>query len=405
MAGLRRKSRVPLEILLGEVRAEDHNEPLYGLVDPLHLYVFEQPRRTFDEIGSFANGLAVRQINPILVARFTSRKAFARYVLALNRMWKRRYQPSRMAPNDRADGKPVFQVLISGERRVRAFRHLATVGCDVCRESENGSTCFERHYPHGLVRAQFRVDIDPMEVFYLQNIENTHRLPPEHESARAYQRLYLLVRSIDPNYPLATFAHGMGRTPETMRRAFRFIGLPEKMQEHVAAGDLGYGIACEIARLQPFVNEPELFEVEVAVIASRTRLPDFRASVTRRIIALASGQGELLGGDVETARLERLAARRLTVHRAYGRELDAGIAYMVRILRLTLHGELGGVNSPYANGSIRKKLRRFIELQRLSLQHCRFLYRRRDVVDLTAMLDEEETLLNALDLAAAAQTT
>ena len=27
-------------------------------------------------------------------------------------------------------------------------------------------------------------------------------------------------------------------------------GLPVKMQEHVAAGDLGYGVACEIARLQ-----------------------------------------------------------------------------------------------------------------------------------------------------------
>lgn len=342
------------------------------------IIVLRQPRQTFDEqyIASLAENIKLVGLLKSLIVVGYSAVKFRQYLRAKNRVWGTRYRLRQFRPS--RDGRsPVYHVLIAGECRLRAIRRLG--------------------WPR--VDARFGHDVDPISAMYIQNAENSYVPPPEHEQAYAYQRLFSVIRQADPEFPVAAFARHVRRSPETIRRALQFCALPFAVQEGVQRGAIRYGIAVELARLQSFVEDGELLDLMRGAVINETKVPDFRVLVGKRLDALRSGQQDLLRAIMaaaQEAESKRLYRRR-TVNRQYNQALDAARRYVQLVSDLVRSGQLGTNLSPYADGSVRRRLRRLVDLLEGELPHLRKVMRAVDAARLERLAPKLRAALDRLD--------
>ncbi len=345
--------------------------------------VFLQPRKTFEGIHELSLDMAVHgQLHPVTVAPF-NREECEGYLWFLKMIWTESPFTIEDARPYAQNGKEVYETLIAGERRVRAWSHrrkkefdacpicqeLWETGCEDCRRrygEEPPGTCYQRHFGGPPVEqiepieVKFCVGINSLQAFFLQLAENTHMPVPSHEEARAYVNFYKVLQRAaeeqDEKITPARFAGLVGRRPDYIRRAIRFCELPYAIQEMVEQKVITYGIALELARLQDAgLNEAELDWWLKEAVTQNYKTEEFRDIISQFIRNLNSGQTSLFDVFSEEQRreMEKLHFR-MVVERHTIMAVWTWIHYMERLQDLFDRGKLGKKDSPF---SIRSPVR------------------------------------------------
>lgn len=383
-------------------------QPKYeGRTIPLDaLNVLVQPRQTFTGIPELALDIAQKGIlNPPTVALFGRQNA-DRYLVTLNKLWGTRYCLRDLKPVSTDDGEESFYVLLAGERRIRAFRNLWEMGCEECLirfGSEVSGACFIRHFGSDEIEVRICHNIPPLNALFLQFSENTHERVPAYEEAKAYAQLYKLLKRARRNLSVYWFAKQVGRSPETIRNALRFCELPFSIQEAVERGEIRYGIAIELARLQENgLGKKELIYWMLIAQTEDLKVPEFRGKVDQYLANQAAGQMSLLDEMVGSQReqWERLNFRQVVEPRMV-LGLWTLIHYFTRLEQLFADGALGLPDSPFSAKSPLRVLRAVLEKGRKLEPHLHRLLSKgkfgtyqktiENLEELTSLLSQEES--------------
>lgn len=328
--------------------------------------VFPQPRKTFQNIPEFAQGIAENKLlNPITTAVF-DRKGCEQYLMLLNLIWRK-----SLAIDDaicvKRLGRNTYFVLLAGERRYRGCSYLWEFGCENCKEQfglQSNGSCYIRHFQRPEIEVRLCVNITPLAALLLQLAENTHMPVPPHEEAYAYAELFRLIKGIDERFPLARFARAVGRNPETIRNAVRYCDLPPVIQQAVERGRVPYGIALEIARIKELdgATPEQLQWWLLRAVTENYRVPDFRDVVTKHITFQKSGQQSLFA-IMEQKQKELLSQHhfRKVVEKNTIQALWGWIYYFGKVFDLFESGMLGAKDSPFSEGSPVKVFRKLLE--------------------------------------------
>jgi len=330
--------------------------------------VLPQPRQTFEYIDDLAEDIARKNLlNPPVVAEF-GRSTCQQYLDVINVLWKTDFQISGLTAS-KYQGKMRWFVLLAGERRFRACRHLWQNGCEACREKhgqEPEGRCFRRHFGSSKIDIRLCQEIAPISALFLQFSENTHMRVPPHEEAQAYIQLLKLLRQVDDKYPLARFARNVGRSPEAIRNAVRFCELPIKTQQMVEKEIVVYGIAVEIARLMELdgLKEHELDWWVARAVTGNYKVSDFHKLINQYLAERQSGQKSLLEmmGEAQKADMKKQQIKRIVEQQTL-LALHAFCGYFSKICRLYQEGKLGKAGSLFSMPSITKIFIRLLETE------------------------------------------
>lgn len=361
--------------------------------------VFEQPRRTFEDIETLADNIASRGlVNRLTVARL-SYSEVEQYLAVINRLWQKKHQIGNLVVNEDS-GIEIFYILVAGERRLRACRYLQQHGCSLCRITDREPTsCYTTHFGTNLIEVRYQPGASPIENLAIQLSENIHKRVPPHEEARAYHEYFRLRQMIDPNLTLSAFAREVGRSPETLRAAVRYCELPPTLQRLVENNTIKYGIACELSRLHSRgMSENELHRFAQTAILGRHQVEQFRQIVTNHLQALDSGQQSLfdLFEDGFREQSDKLA-RRQVVERHLIPTLHALLNYWRVVTALHREGLLGEEDSIYSDGSPRHVLRKLLENLGMDAEILQGYISRRRFPNFNGTLEELQALIANLD--------
>lgn len=360
-------SQASIEALAALLGGNGNSNTRYlgGRIRLTRINVLPQPRQTFESIDVLADDIGDKSIlEPPILARFKERSC-RRYLTVINHLWGTKFRIGKLR-SVKERGRVVYYILLAGERRYRALSHLWQIGCSSCLEKhgpEKPGSCFKRHFPDSQFDVRICLDIPPLKALYLQLSENTHMRVPPHEEARAYSRLFNLIREADPEMTVGRFARRVGRSSEAIKNALRFCSLPVSIQEVVEAKKVPYGVVVQIARLKEGGVSDDNLELWLnRAIASRYRVEAMTDLVNGYLVNLNSGQGLL---EIMDATQELLYVRSLirgTVEKSSIQALWATLHYFRRVLGLFEEGRLGLEDSPF---SIESPLRVLYEVATL----------------------------------------
>lgn len=121
-----------------------------------------------------------------------------------------------------------FDVLIAGERRVRAARLLRKhpeFAVRNGRETSPLAQTFRRALRHDTITVELAEGdwLDPERFLQLQNKENSYHPPSIEEMAAGYRSWYDQLLLTAPGLTISAFAKKVGRTPETVRSYFAYL--------------------------------------------------------------------------------------------------------------------------------------------------------------------------------------
>lgn len=377
----------PSILKLGHLRATllapPSVEQRLGAIDPWVLHVLVQPRRTFEDVEVLANSIVVNKwLDPPVVALIEPDE-WPQYIAVINSVWGTDYDPAEFAPNYLPPGdsdQMLHAVLVAGERRTRACRHLWNNGCAACREAGrvNGNgECFGEHFPDRQMPVFFR-STTAIQALNTQFAENTHHQVPPHEEAEGYYLFFRFLRQFMPELTVAAFARQVGRREEWIRNALRFCETFEEIQEAVRHGYLPYTVALELDRLKraSFNHDEVLMRMRLYVAkghAERPKTNEFRRTVSALIRDRQSGQGLLELMDEQQARRSRRSEFRRTLAQNIRLAVLGGVTYAKQVLGAVDREELGRV---FALGSVRRAVGEFVDvLERINALELRILQR------------------------------
>lgn len=353
--------------------------------------VLDQPRKTFENIDSLALDIAQKGLlHPLIVAQLDE-MGMRDYIDNVNNVWNTNHVADEMNPSEQ-DG--IYYVLLAGERRFRACKHLMTEGCSLCQEEYGEGSCYARHMGDESVDVRLIDNPSTFQALFIQASENIHMRVPPQEEAHFYDRLYKALLQQDPKYSVARFARDVGRRPETIRGALKYCTLPEDIQSLVEGGVIAYGIAGEIARLRNelHLSEPELEYWTMSAVVHNYKVPDFREMVTNHIKQQKSGQSMLeMFTENQEAEMKRQSIRK-TVEREMVQDLWQGVTYWSKVLHLFESGQLGAQDSPFSHGSPLRILSAQIAVQRRLIPHLQ------GIIQDSELRDTADTLLRVEEL-------
>jgi hypothetical protein len=369
---------------------------------PLHqINVFEQVRKTYEEIEEFANDLAHREINAVQVA-IRTKHGMRKYLDLLNRLWGMSYT---LKDCKRLPGSPIrYAVLISGHRRTFAKLHLWQHGCDSCREvhgQEEPGACFERHFSYGFNRVKVRLyyNITPYEAMGLQCQENIRGTVPAHEQAEGYDRLFSLVALDHPDeLTIAEFVRIVGHvSAETVSRAIRFCRLPELIREDVAERRMGYGVALELGRLQEVLqlNEATLLSERQNIVDYHLSLKQYRAHVSSVVNARRSRHGAFF--ELSDELQGNLGVRRQVFERRTIMAIYDWTSYINRVAPKLANGEMGP-NGTWPDTSAINALVKMVKAQKVLVELLEQRLTASQLDEATRVTAEVEELLQEIQL-------
>lgn len=317
----------------------------------------EQPRKTFEEIPSLADSIAVHGVaNPITVAQLSEDRC-TQYLEVINDVWGTEHTVDDLVSLG-LNGEKKIHILIAGERRYRAIGLLKEQGCEDCQEQGIAATCYENHFGRSEVEVRLMANVSVRAALDLQSAENIHKRVPPHEDARFLYEYYRFVKKDEPESTLRGFARGVSRSEEQIRDAIKFCELPENVQDSVKLAQISYGIAIQISRLHRnpnpnvAVSKEELDWWVIKAITGQYKVPDFKELITGYIKEREGGQKSMFEIMTESQRSEfEHAQRKLVVERGIIRALHAHIAYLQIVQDLYKRKKLGGPDSPYSQGS------------------------------------------------------
>jgi len=319
--------------------------------------ILPQPRKTFENIEELAENIATNGLlNPLIVACF-SEKETRSYLNVINEIWGTLIRIKSLTPNDQG----CYNILIAGERRFRALKYLWQNGCQRCLEEygkEFSGVCFNRHFEDSKVGISLWKNISASKALFFQFSENIHEPVPASEEAEAYQRLFLLVRSLDPKFSMTKFARSVGRSVATISNAVKFCELPDLVRKAagvpVKQGGIPYGVALQLSRLQKSgESEQSLIWWMTRSVITGCNIKKLKKSVTDFLNEKKSGQlnffSDLMSKEQEREEKKQWIKR--TVSGTTVREIWNYIAYFKRVLKLFETGQLGVENSAFSSKS------------------------------------------------------
>lgn len=315
--------------------------------------VLRQTRQTFADIDELAESVAEDGLlNPATVARFTP-EAATHYLSWFETFWNEKFALKDLR-SITEDGKPAYYILLAGERRFRAHRHLWQNGCGTCCErygKERAGRCFRRHFGRGArMETRLAAGVTPARAMQIQLAENTHMAVPAHQEAIGHYNLWRVRRAEEPKLSLVAFARSVGRSEEKIRNSFRYAKLPAFIRKEVEDGHIKYGIALQLARLQAEgMDGDELRHWMRMAVLGRWGVPRLEESVNDWIRDKQSGQTSLLDvfSDVSERDWKRELYRK-TVERELLQVLWGNQRYAATVLRMLRSGELDREDSPYS---------------------------------------------------------
>lgn len=309
--------------------------------------VLAQPRKTFEDIPSLAGSiLDIGLMNPLIVARFDLVGARS-YVDVVNNLWKSSANMADLTENQLGE----YDILIAGERRLRAIRLLIADGSYLQRFGDQS------------VDVRLMEGVDPYEAVKRQIQENIHVRVPPAEEAQAYNDYYRVKKKSEPKYSMRQFARDVGRAPETVKIALKFCELPGHIQDLVLGGKIGYGIALELARLKDELGlDGEVLNYwTLRAMTGEFKVPEFRKLISNYIFEQKSGQTMMeLFTKEQRREMDRGHIRRVVADE-WVRGVWNGINYNNKIRQLLDNGYLGTEDSPYSSGSPRRIYGAFIK--------------------------------------------
>ena len=254
------------------------------------LSALRQMRATFstDSIVELAESLKQSgQLNPGIAVALTHDQATG-YLEAINKTWGTAFalhQFNQVYVEERAEKFYFF--IVAGERRYRACQHSKIP-----------------NYP-----CQLHFGMSFEEAVALQAQENLHEAVPQEEAAALFALLWRTQKKNNPLLTLQEFAKKMGKSPDAIRRAVRFMALPISVQELVLPNTkyktkgVSYGILCELARLQEAqikaslaYKEEELIRLAYILVSKYKTIKEVAHYVTERITQLEQQEQEGLDG-------------------------------------------------------------------------------------------------------------
>ncbi|MFT5359684.1 MAG: hypothetical protein ACI88L_000144 [Candidatus Paceibacteria bacterium] len=170
-------------------------------------------------------------------------------------------------------GKTVYYILICGERRLRALKHLWYKGCQMCRGSVTGKleegVCFKNHF-NDMSGKSFHFSVSrntvPPKGLLVQFAENSYVSPGAHALAAVYGPWYKLKKLQDPKTTIQYFANSVGKSPQTISKYIGYVDLPSKLRKYVENGKMKYDTVAEISRYQKAgANKDQLMESFVSI--------------------------------------------------------------------------------------------------------------------------------------------
>jgi len=369
--------------------------------------VLPQTRRTFTEIPILADSMVRRGIlNAVHVAQLDDRN-LEKFLSIFNQV-----QKSEVTLSDLVHTPDGTNVLIAGERRLRAVKYLHEQGCSDCQELAAAAPtpeeadiitggCYAKHFDTEEVVVNLGRNISAKEALKVQSDENTHVPVPPHEDALFINTFWQFMKSEDPEYRLSAFAKDVGRSLDVVRNAINYSNLPPSIRERVERpqkeGKIPYGIAVEISRLTQmreaktavemlspdeaqdwitsdkngklitgrFIEMPE-DQLERWVtkyfLEGYHNIVDFREAVSNYIKGRIGGQANLFDLMVENVADFDEVQRRLVVNARTLRATQSEIGYLEGFLRLVKEGKVGLEDSVYASGSGVRNLLRIARL-------------------------------------------
>lgn len=267
-------------------------------LDWSHFVTLPQMRKEFDITGirELAYDLAINgMVNPQIVALFPE-KEFWEYVDYVCAVWKRPLTLSERAIIEKKKQPNGYQVIVAGERRLRAFNVLWNEGCHQCQEAGpvTPGSCWKKHFGSRIITARVPQTQDARVLLSTQLAENVHYRPSTHEEAEAIAMFTVFLKAENKNISNAEIAKRIGRSADMVSRSLAFYSLPESIRILVRDKIIKYGIAIELGRLKDkagYLEMDLLREANIAVTHKQyAKVEEFHKYVSGLILEYERSQ-------------------------------------------------------------------------------------------------------------------
>lgn len=345
-------------------RIAQHRRPQFLLLYMNFINTLTQHRRTFlaDDTRALADNICqYGLLDPLVVASFSSTSA-QEYVELVNTFYKTTHCLSEL---QRADNEH-YQIVLSGDRRLRAHLLIWESGCSLCREKygqEEPGSCYKRHFgkrkKDKKIETRLYHDLSAIEAMDIQLSGNSYVLPKEQEMIQSYALQYFIKRKMDSKLTVAQFARSVGKAPETMRGYLKVCALPDAIYNYYQQGFISYGIAEELAFLNDR-GENDLDFWAMRAIVGKMKVETFHQIIRGHLEKKNQSILEIF--DEKSQEEAKKSFVRKTVAKEVIDDLHAGTVYWKKVLRLFEEGKLGKKDSPFSEGSPVNLYRKQIDL-------------------------------------------
>ncbi|MBU2082221.1 hypothetical protein KKH14_02210, partial [Patescibacteria group bacterium] len=346
------------------VKIVQHRRPQFLLLDMNSINILTQHRRTLlaDDTRALADNICqYGLLDPLVVVSFSLVSA-QEYVKLINTFYKTAHWLSEL----RGANNEHYQIVLSGERRLRAHWLIWKSGCSICREKygqEEPGTCYRRHFgkrkKDKKIESRLYHDLSAIEAMDIQLSGNSYVLPKEQEMIQSYSLQFFIKRKMDLKLTIAQFARSVGKAPETMRGYLKVCALPDAIYNYYQQGFIPYGIAEELAFLKDR-GENNLDFWAMRAIVGKIKVETFHQIIRGHLEKRNQSILEIF--DEKSEEEAKKSFVRKTVAKEVIGDLHAGNVYWKKVLRLFEEGKLGKNDSPFSEGSPVNLYRKQVDL-------------------------------------------
>jgi hypothetical protein len=338
-----------LEIIIEQGPRSEQSESV-ALVDPRDISVLAQPRKIFENIDELADSIATIGLRHAPEVGLHDRSHAVKYLAEVNENWGSKHTLKDLK-QIQVNGKPMYLILIAGERRKRAVELLLTEGCSV-HQKENGlGGCYHLHRKDLVNKIKVAMYVNPdyySKAILIQEHENIHMSIRPQDLAISIGNTFKAMKRKDTTWTIEKHAKYVGRGIGLVSSALKYCDAPKEIQDMVDSKELLYGVAVEISKLRNIgVDDLGLFALAIKAKEDRMSVPAVRKLVKGRIDASKGQQinlGELMITNQTLA--ERKAALRKVMVRSTYAALVGARQQIRGASRLVQTGEISPMNSP-----------------------------------------------------------
>jgi hypothetical protein len=303
--------------------------------DTSKLIVLAQMRKLFEqeELQIFGRQLKFLQLHPVTIRRCTETE-FRDHLKLARKLFPYAVIPRFASFKDKQREDGTYDVLIAGERRLRGLRTTPDWDGKIC------AFVYTRLTSH--------------MAFFLQQAENTAKIPEREEEADMVGRLYHLAKEKEHKVTLAELSILINRSPSYTSDLVRFSGLPDYIQWFFEKKLLSYSNCIQVGRLEGIFKQERIKNEILHIISSRMNTENTRKYIQKLLEEVSTPN---LFGDDFQAELEKAFSN--TRRKVVGQQLAGVVSrdrkYVEVVARL-LSLNLIGKGKAYSEESPRRQL-------------------------------------------------